>query len=275
MIVLDKRALPKEIAPTDIAELVGESLYWYCPACRTWRTSPITAEGIACSVCGGAPDWEKRPPTLAYKSRFRQVQELCAEGSDWRKWYDAAERHYADYIDDIHAGRLPRLAKESGWRYFQNVWLEADKLADYLLTASDAPTTNIPHPYTERGLRRRYYDPRRKHNVASLSDLNLQLGFDNGGTRYTDEEVAELISIQASHMPGRPRKGVSVERYDQLCDRYFQYESLGCISDPLERNIAFDLSMGITKRGIERKYGLTERKVRTKIAHIAKVLKTT
>lgn len=273
MIALDKRALPKEITPNDLCELNGEAAYWYCPACRKWRTSPITAEGIACSICGGAPDWVKRPPTLAYRSRFRRVGELCAEGSDWRNSYDEAERHYANYIDDVHTGHLPRSAKESGWRYFQGVWQEADKLADYLLAAPDAPAMDVPYAYSAAGLQRRYYDSRRKNNTVSLSNLHLRLEFDDSGAKYTDQEVAELISLRASHMPGYPRKGVSVERYDQLCDRYFQHEFLECIAAPLDRSVAEDLSMGATKRDIERKYGLSARRVRTIVSHIAKSLK--
>lgn len=269
----DKVALPKRITQGDVSNLVGESAHWFCPVCHKWRTSHITAEGIACSVCGGAPDWEKRPPTLAYRSRCRLVQELCAEGSDWRKWYDEAEQRYADYIDDVHAGRLPRSAKESGRRYFQGVWQEADKLADFLLMAQDAPATNAPQAYSEQGLQRHYYDPRRKHNVVSLSDLNLRPEYDDSGIRYTDEEVAELISLRGSHMPGRSRKGVSIERYDQLCDRYFQHEFLNCITDPLERSVAEDLSMGATKRDVERKYRLSEQQVRTIVKHIGKSLK--
>ena len=273
MIAMDKEALPKRITRDNVSALAGEHAHWFCPVCRKWRMSPITAEGIACPVCSGGPDWERRPPTLAYKSRFRRVQELCAEGSDWRNSYDEAERNYADYIDDAYAGYLPRSARESGWRHFQSVWREANKLADYLLTAPDAPVMDVPHAYSESGLQRRYYDGRREHNTVSLSDLKLQPQYDDDGAQYTDQEVAELISLRASHMSERPRKGVSVERYDQLCDRYFQHEFLGCIADPLERNIAEDLSMGASKRDVERKYRLSEQQVRTIVKHIGKSIK--
>lgn len=273
MTFLAKETLPRRITPSTAAEFVGESAYWFCPTCRKWCTSSITEDGIACSVCGSTPSWEKHPPTLSYRSRFKRVTELCAESSEWRKSYDEAEQQFGDFIDDKHAGLLPPRAKESGRRYFHGVWREVDKLADFLLTAQDAPATDAPHAYTEQGLQRRYYDPRRKHNVASLSDLNLQPEFDDSGTRYTDEEIAELISLRASHMSGRPRKGVAAERYEQLCDKYFQHEFLESIGDPLERNIARDFSEGATKRDVEHKYKLSERQVRTKVAHIAKALK--
>jgi len=224
-----------------------------------WRTSTITEEGILCSVCGGKPDWKKHPPTLAYKSRYKRVAALCAEGSDFQKSYDELEQSYGDFIEGTYTG-MPVKTKDIGWRYFSDAWKTVDSLADYLLTAPDVPTTNYPHSYTERGLQRRYYDPRRKCNVSSLTDLNLQPQCDEGGTQFTDQEVVEIISPHSGY--SRP-----------LCDVYFADEFLKSISDPMERSIAYDLSSGATKRDIERQYGLTERQVRTRVAHIAKALK--
>lgn len=273
MIAVDKEALPKRITPDDIHRLTGEIAYWFCPTCRKWRTTPIKPDRIVCSVCGDAPDWKKRPPTLAYRSRYQRVLDLCAEDSEWRKSYNEVEQQFGAYIDDVYSGFLSPRAKESGWLRFQSEWREVDKLADFLLTAQDAPTMDVPHTYTERGLQRRYYDPCRQHNVVSLSDLNLQPQYDDGDTKYSDAEIVELISLQASHTSGRPHKGVATERCEQLCDKHFQYEFLEIIGDPLERSIARDFSDGAKKRDIERKYGLSERQVRTKVAHIAKALK--
>lgn len=273
MIALDKEALPERITQDNVSALAGEHAYWYCPACRKWRTSPITVEGITCPVCGGAPNWDKHKPTLAYESRYKRVADLCAPRSDFCREYENAQCQYADYIEDTYTGLLPLRAKESGWRYFQGVWREMDKLADFLLTAQDAPATDAPYAYTEQGLQRRYYDPRRKHNISSLSDLNLQPEFDDGGTRYTAEEIAELISLRASHMSGSPHKGVAAECCEQLCDKYFRYEFLDNIEDPLERKIAFDLSMGASKRDVENKYRLSEQQVRTTVKHIRNSLK--
>lgn len=273
MIMLERGALPKRIAPNDITKLIDESLYWFCSTCRKWRTSKVKPDGsVTCSICEGTPDWKKHPPTLAYGSRFKRVTDLCAEGSEWRESYNQAVRQYGDYIDDIYAGSLPLRAKESGWRYFQGVWREVDKLADFLLTAQDAPETDIPYAYTEAGLQRRYQDNRRKHNIVTLSGLDLRPD-DENNAQLSNEELAEIFSLRASHKAGRFRKGISSERFDQLCDVYFRDSFLDQIHDPLERSIACDLSKGFKKRDIERKYGMTERQVRTRVAHIAKALK--
>lgn len=251
MIAVDKQTLPKRITQGDISNLIGEHAYWYCPACRKWRTTPITAEGIACSVCGGAPDWEKRPPTLSYMSRYKRVADLCAFGSDFRRKYEDAERQYADYIDQMYAG-MPAGARDTGWQYFQNVWQEADKVADYLITAQDTPVVAVPYAFNEDGLRRRYYDPRRVSNVVSLSDLT-----DNNGVCFT-YDTAEIASYTAGYMHHFDDKRFGIIEY---------WED---IFDPMERAVARDLSEGYTKRDIERRYGLSERRVRTIVSHIAK-----
>lgn len=246
MITVDKEALPKQIKQDDLRGLVGESLYWFCPACRKWRTSPITAEKIICSVCGGAPDWDKHKPTLAYESRYKRVQELCAEGSEWRAEYDKTERRYGDFIEQTYTG-LPARTKDIGWRYFSNAWKMVDTVADYLLPAQDSPKMDVPHIYSEDGLRRRYLDSRRKHNVVSLSELTLKSAVDDGGMPLTDQEAVEIKSFRTSDN-------------QRFCDTYFSDEFLNAFNDPLERSIAFDLSRGAKKRDIERCYGLTERR---------------
>ncbi len=260
MITLDKGALPRRLGQNDVSGLAGESVYWYCSTCQQWRTSEIQSDGgIICPVCESGPDWEKHQPTLAYRSRYKRVADLCAIGSEWRKSYDEVERRYGDFIEETYEG-MPARTKDMGWRYFSDAWKTVDSLADYLLTAPDVSAKNYPHSYTERGLQRRYYDPRRKCNVSSLTDLNLQPLFDDGGVQFTDQEVAEIISLHSGY--SRP-----------LCDVYFADEFLECISNPLERSIAYDLSRGAKKRDIERRYRLTERKVRTIIGHLAKTLK--
>lgn len=260
MTALKNEALPKMIAPNDLVEMIGEHLHWYCPNCRKWRTSKVKPGGsVTCSVCGGEPDWKKRPPTLAYRSRLKRVEALCAEDSEWRAWYDDAERRYGEYIDDVAAGLLPRQAKEFGWKHFHEVWREVDRLADYLLSAKDAPATHVPHAYSEAGLQRRYQDPSRKHNVVTLSNLNLKAEFDDGGAQYSDEELLELMAFDPADC-------------DQFIDKYFQYEFLENIENPLERDIAYWLSAGEGKRDIEKMYGLSEQQVKTICKHIRNAL---
>lgn len=260
MITLDRGALPKRIKKNMVDRLAGETAYWYCTTCRQWRTTEITSIAtITCPICGGEPDWEKRPPTLAYKSRYKRVVDLCAKDSDWRKSYDEAERRYGEFLGEVNSG-LPLRTQEVGWKYFQGVWRMVDGLADYLLVAQDAPVTDGISAYTERGLQRRYYDPRRRNNVNTLSSLSLPVMADDGGVQLTDQEAVEIISFHtASSQP--------------FYDTYFSDDFLKGISDPLEYSIAYDFSRGATKRDIERQYGLTEQQVRTKVTHIAKTLK--
>ena len=260
MITLDRGTLPKRIKENMVGRLAGETAYWYCTACRQWRTTEIMPVGtITCPICGDEPDWVKRPPTLAYKSRYKQVVDLCAEDSDWRKGYDEVERRHGEFLGEVNSG-LPRRTQEAGWRYFQGVWRMVDELADYLLIAQDAPVTDGISAYTERGLQRRYYDPRRRNNVSTLSSLNLPVMADDGGVQLTGQEAVETISFHtASSKP--------------FYDTYFADDFLKGISDPLEYSIAYDFSRGATKRDIERQYGLTEQQVRTKVVHIAKMLK--
>ena len=260
MIALDKGTLPRRIGQNDTSGFAGENAYWYCNTCHQWRTSEIQPDGsITCPVCGGGPDWKKHQPTLAYGSRHKRVADLCAVGSGWRKSYDEVEQSYGSFIEEVSSG-LPLRTQEEGWKYFQNAWRTVDELADYLLTAPDAPKTDSVSVYTERGLQRRYYDPRRKCNTNTLSSLSIPLLTDDGGAQFTDQEAAEIISLHA---------GYSQPFYDV----YFADEFLECISDRLERSIAYDLSRGATKRDIERRYRLTEQQVRTRVAHIAKALK--
>lgn len=261
MLISDQKSHPRTIRQANLSELVGESVYWFCPTCQNWRTTEIRSdETVRCPVCGGVPDWKKHPPTLAYGSRFKRVCSICADGSPWRAEYIATEQRYGDFIEQTYRGLPPR-TKDASWRYFAQVWKSADKLANYLLTARDAPVTDgIANVYTEQGLQRRYYDPRREYNVTTLSDLSFPALTDDGGVRFTDEESAEMVSFHnAQSTP--------------FLDNYFTVEFLEDIGDQLERSIAYDFSMGATKRDIERKYGLTEQQVRTKVAHIAKELK--
>ena len=260
MITLDKGALPKSIGQNNARGFAGESVYWYCGTCHKWCSSEIRSDGsIRCPICGSGPDWEKYRPTIAYGSRYKRVCDLCAVGSAWRKEYDDIERRYGEFIEDIGTG-LPLHTQKAGWKYFHNAWRTMDELADYLLTAPDAPPTDSVAVYTERGLQRRYYDPRRKYNTNTLSGLNLPILTDEGGTQFTDQEAAEIISF---------RSGYTKPFYDI----YFPNEFLDCISDQLERSIAYDLSRGATKREIEQRYRLTEQQVRTKVSHIAKAIK--
>lgn len=259
MITLEKGMLPKRIVPNDITKLIGESLYWFCPVCHRWRTTKVEPNGIvACFICGSVPNWEKHQPTLSYKSRLKKVAALCADGSEWRKECENIEQQYGDFIEQTYVG-MPARTKDMGWRYFSNVWKMIDGVADYLLTAQDMPPMDIPHAYTSQGLQRRYSDSRRRCNVSSLSELDLTPAVDDGGMRLTDQEAVEIRSFQAADSR-------------RFCDTYFPNEFLSAISDPLERSIAYDFSQGAKKRDIERKYGLTERRVRTIVAHIAKSL---
>lgn len=260
MIVLNPKALPRRINQTDLYGLIGEHLHWYCLVCRKWRTSEVKPDGsVACSICGSVPDWEKHPPTLAYRSRFKRVKNLCAEGSEWRVEYDRIEEHYGDFIEQTYVA-LPARTKDAGWRYFANAWNMVDKVADYLLSAQDSPKTNPPHAYSADGLQRRYFDSRREWNVVSLSQLNLKPEVDDYGRLLTDQEA---IEIKLFHTSDNQR----------FYDAYFPDEFLSAFDNPLERSIAFDLSRGARKKDIERRYGLTERRVRTIVAHIAKALK--
>ena len=141
MIALDKGTLPRRIGQNDTSGFAGENAYWYCNTCRQWRTSEIRPDGsIICPVCGGGPDWKKHQPTLAYGSRHKRVADLCAVGSGWRKSYDEVEQSYGSFIEEVNSG-LPLRTQEEGWKYFQNAWKTVDELADYLLTAPDAPKT--------------------------------------------------------------------------------------------------------------------------------------
>lgn len=260
MITLDRGALPRRINQNDVSGFAGESAYWYCNTCRQWLTSEIQPDGsITCPVCGGGPDWKKHQPTLAYGSRYKRVADLCAVGSGWRKSYDEVEQSYGSFIEEVNSG-LPLRTQEEGWKYFQNAWRTVDEFADYLLTAPDAPARDSANVYTERGLQRRYYDPRRKRNTSTLSSLNFPVLTDDGGAQFTDQEAAEIISLHAGYV-------------QPFYDVYFPDEFLECISDQQERSIAYDLSRGATKRDIERRYRLTEQQVRTRVMHIAKALR--
>lgn len=261
MITFDKKSLPTRLTEDNISTVAGERVRWFCPTCRKWRVTVVKqGGGVTCSKCGATPDWKRRWPVLSFHDRLKRVNALCAEGSSWREEHDRVVREYCNFIDDIWAGRLPQSTQRWGWKYYGNCWEAVDAIADYLLGAPDAPATNAPHTYTERGLQRRYYDSRRSHNVISLSGLNLPYMADNGNVRLTDQEVAEVLSF---------RKGYSTPFYD----KYFENEIFEAIEDPLERAIAVDFAQGATKRDIERKYGLTERRVRTIVSHIAKSLK--
>lgn len=259
MVTLDKEALPKEVSHRDVGRMTGEHLYWFCTTCRKWRTTLVKPDGvIVCPTCGNGPDWEKHPPTLAYRSRYKRVAALCAEGSDFKKSCDKTEMCYSDFIDSTYEG-LPRRAQYAGWRHFASAWKMLDEVADYLLTARDTPKANIPYAYAEDGLRRRYFRPKRKHNTATLSNIRLKREDGDGGL-YSDEEAAEMMSYRA---------GFSAPFFDQkpmldelLCD----------VTDGLEREIARDFAQGATKRDVQRTYGLSEGQVRTIVRHIAKQL---
>lgn len=254
----DKVALPKRITQGDVSNLVGESAYWYCLDCSKWRTALITADGIACSVCGGRPDWEKRPPILSYKSRYKRVVDLCAPNSPWREWYDEVEREYGAFIEATYRG-MPARTKQMGWRYFSNAWKEVDKLGDYLLTALDTPIHGIPYAYSEDGLQRRYYDPDRDFNVVTISDVGLNPELDDGGVQHTAEESLELMVFDPS----------DCKRH---IDKYFQQWYLENIKDQLEHDVAYWLSVGERKRDIEAMFGLSEQQVKTICKHLENIL---
>jgi len=258
MIPMNEGALPRRVTPHNAPQLAGETAYWFCTTCKRWRTSTIQEGGaITCSVCGNCPD-DKHTPLLAYRSRYKIVNKLCAPGSEWRKRHDDLIECYADFIDATWRG-LPARAKQSGYRYFGTAWREIDGVGDYLLTAPDAPVVDAPHAYTEKGLKRRYYRPDRKCNVVSLSDLQLPCMTVDGERPYTAEEVAETLSF---------RTGFSTPLYDHT----FENDFLEHIKDGMERMVARDLAMGATKRDVERTYGLSEGQVRTIVRHIAKQL---
>lgn len=258
MTLADRNALPRRITQDNVSALVGEHAYWFCPTCRKWRTSPITAEGIICSVCGGAPDWEKRPPTLAYRSRYKRVVDLCAPDSPWRKWYDQVEREYRDFLGATYQG-MPARTKQTGWMYFSSAWKEADKLGDYLLAAPDIPIRGIPYAYDEEGLQRRYFDSSRDYSMVTLSDVGIKPMFDDGEVQYSAEESLELMAFNPADC-------------EQYTDKYFQYWYLEGIKDPLERDVAYWLSVGERKRDIEAMFGLSEQQVKTICKHLKDIL---
>lgn len=260
MLVVDKKALPRRLTKDNIHDVVGESVRWFCPACRRWRTAKVKPGGVViCSKCKNAPDWKKRWPVLSFTNRLERVNALCTSGSSWREEHDRVVGQYGNFIEDVGHG-LPQSTQRAGWKYFEDCWRTVEAVADYLLGSEDAPVTNVPHTYTQRGLQRRYYDRRRRHNTISLSGLNLPYMVDGGDVRLTDQEIVEALSF---------RKGYTQPFYDV----YFAGEIFEAIKDPLERAVAVDFSQGATKKDIERKYGLSERRVRTIVSHIAKSLK--
>lgn len=261
MIVIDEQALPRKVTPQNALQLAGKTAHWFCSTCKKWRTSIIQVDGtITCSVCGNRPD-NKHTPLLAYRSRYRIVNELCAPGSEWRKQHDALIERYANFIDATWRG-LPARAKQSGYKYFDTAWREIDGLGDYLLSAPDAPVVDAPHAYNEEGLKRRYYRHDRKHNVISLSDLQLPYMTDDGERPYTSEEVAEILSLKAGFLA-------------PPCDHIFDNDFLEHIKGEKERLIARDLALGASKRDVGRTYKLSEGQVRTIVRHIAKQLNNT
>lgn len=260
MLIPDQKSLPRTIRQVNLPKLVGESLHWFCPACQELHTTEIGSDGtVRCPDCGEAPDWEQHPPVLAYGSRFKRVRDVCADGSPWRTVYEATEQRYGDFIEQTYRG-LPRRTKAAGWRYFSKVWKSADELADYLIAARDAPGAGEIAAYTERELSRKYYDSRREINICSLSDLSFPRLEDDGGVHLTTQEDVEAMSLRAGYT--RP---------------FYMEDSVGelleLVHDPLERSIARDFAYGMTKRDVERKYALSERRVRTIVSHIAEVLK--
>lgn len=258
MIVMDKGALPKRITTDNVSALAGESAHWFCPVCRKWRTSPITESGITCSVCGGGPDWEKRPPTLSYRSRYKRVVDLCAPDSPWRKWANKVEQEYEEFLGDTYRG-MPARTKQMGWRYFSAAWKEVDKLGDYLLAALDTPLRGIPYAYNEEGLQRKYFDSSRDYNVVTLADVGIEPIFDDGGMQFTAIESLEIMAFDPA----------DCERYT---DKYFQHWYLEGVEDPLERDVAYWLSNGERKRDIEAMFGLSEQQVKTICKHLKNVL---
>ena len=255
-------ALSRRITPSNAAKFEGESASWYCSACEKRYITTIQPDGvIVCPICGNGPDWNKKgcKPTLAYESRYKRVIDLCAKDSPWRERADKIEQEYGAFIEATYRG-MPARTKQTGWRYFSNAWKEVDKLGDYLLAAPDIPIVEIPYAYSEGGIQRRYYDSSRDYNIVTLSDVGLTPKFDDGGVQYTDEESIELMAFDPADC-------------ERFMDEYFRYWFLNDIKDPLERDIAYWLSTGESKRSIERLYGLSEQQVRTIVEHIAKSLK--
>lgn len=233
MITFDMKSLPGRLTEDNISTVAGERVRWYCSVCCKWRVTVVKlGGGVTCSKCEGTPDWKRRWPVLSFRDRLKRVNALCAEGSSWRAEHDRVIREYGNFLEDIGHG-LPQSTQRVGWRYFENCWGAVDTVADYLLGAEDAPATNVSHTYTERGLQRRYYDPRRRHNTVSLSGLNLPR-MDDNGNELSDQETVEAISF---------RKGFAEPVYDV----YFAGEIFEAIKNPLERSIAVDFSQGQRK----------------------------
>lgn len=118
---------------------------------------------------------------------------------------------------------------------------------------------DAPRAYSEEGLKRRYYRPDRKYNVISMADLQLPYATNDNERLGTAEEAAEALSYQA---------GFSAPLYDEV----FEDEFLECVKGEVERSIARDLAMGMTKRDVQRTHGLSEGQVRTIVRHMAKQL---
>lgn len=256
-----KNCLPITVSMEKAGEFAGDTVYWHCSGCGAWRHSVIDDDGgVQCPACGGTPDWSKSTrPRVAYSSRNRKVNELCTS-QDWLKNYMELENRYADFIDAVEKG-LPRRTKQNGFRYFHRAWKELDSIADYLLKALDSPNPENTSAYTERGLKRKYFDTGRLTNTNSLSEMDLPTMNDEGDdVTYTDEELAENMSFRAGH---------SAPFYEW---RYNIIDWASNVTDRTERAIIFGLAEGKSKRDIEREYELTEKQVRTKIAHLAKVM---
>ena len=261
MTILAKEALPRRITPSTAAEFVGESVCWYCQTCEKRYVTGIQPNGvISCPVCGSDPDWTNkgRTPTLAFESRYRRVVGLCSKDSPWRRWADEVEQQYAEFIGGTYFG-MPARTKLTGWWYFASAWREMDKLGDYLLAAPDIHIQEIPRAYSEEGLQRKNYDPIRNCNVVTLSDVGLTPKFDDGGMQYTDEEAIEVVTFNPADC-------------ERFMDKYFQYWFLDNIENPLERDIAYWLSEGESKRDIENLYGLSEQQVKTICKHLRNIL---
>lgn len=276
MIAMDKGALPKEITQENVTAHIGESVFWYCHQCEEWHTTEIAPGGvITCPRCDQHPKWKKGTVFVSLSDRLRIVKDLCSDGSSLQQEVEDAEQRYADYIDATWRGMSKR-ERETGRRSFQRVWKTLDELTDYIVAAKDMPEDDIPHAFSEDGLKQLDFDPARvieDNNgdgdnelskqksykcVNYLSDMKLRREDYDPDT--SDFEIIEVIAINKGLMQPSP----SAE------ERFFQQEMFNSITDPVERSIALDFARGLVwkKTDIGRNYGLTASEVRTKIKHI-------
>lgn len=183
--------------------------------------------------------------------RIKIVEDLFEKNSPLDTYL---REEFCEILANVNFDKMSK-REQNRFNFITNqTWKEIEKASNYLLFCTENEKINRGSIFDERGLKRRYYDGKRRTNQINVGSLKPD-------DRYDGEEFSEWENVEIT---------ACANGYLDLNTDYNLMDLLYNLNDLTEYRIAKAICLGYRKNEIEMLLGLSHSQLKTKIRHIGK-----